>query len=144
MYELIAQGAKYIFVVLIYYFLYNFLKLMYFDIIKDQNISKDIDYVLRAEDGKIFPLTTINTIGRAEDSDIVINNPYLSSKHAIITKQGRKITIQDLNSTNGTFVNGKKIKRPFTLKENDEISLGSVKFLFIRRKPHGQRGRINL
>lgn len=117
---------------------------MYFDIIKDQNISKDIDYVLRAEDGKIFPLTTINTIGRAEDSDIVINNPYLSSKHAIITKQGRKITIQDLNSTNGTFVNGKKIKRPFTLKENDEISLGSVKFLFIRRKPHGQRGRINL
>jgi pSer/pThr/pTyr-binding forkhead associated (FHA) protein len=52
--------------------------------------------------------------------------------------------IQDLNSTNGTFVNGKKIKKPFRLKENDEVVLGDKKFTFLRRESRGIKNGSNL
>ena len=89
------------------------------------------------EDGIKHTLYTINTIGRAEDSDIIINDPFISSKHALISKRGRNLIIQDLHSTNGSFINGKKIRKPVKLKENDEIGLGTKKFTFLRSETVG-------
>jgi pSer/pThr/pTyr-binding forkhead associated (FHA) protein len=145
-YEFFIQISKYVFIGLIYYFLYNFLKVMFVDLImeKEKDIKEDIGFILLDERGNAFTLYDINTIGRAPDADIVIEDPFLSSKHALIAKKGRKVIIQDLHSTNGVFVNGKRIKKPVALKENDEITMGQYKYSFLRRKSFGVEDGVNL
>src|SRR5262249_32272158 len=63
-------------------------------------------------------------IGRSSDLDMVLVEDMVSRKHAKISTQGGAITIQDLGSTNGTFVNGEKIKK-VRLKEGDRILIGT-------------------
>jgi pSer/pThr/pTyr-binding forkhead associated (FHA) protein len=63
-------------------------------------------------------------IGRGGELDIVLVEDMVSRKHAKITTQQGKVVIQDLGSTNGTFVNGEKIKR-FRLKEGDRVLIGT-------------------
>ena len=63
-------------------------------------------------------------IGRGGELDIVLVEDMVSRKHAKITTQQGKIIIQDLGSTNGTFVNGEKIKRA-RLKEGDRVLIGT-------------------
>ena len=63
-------------------------------------------------------------IGRGGELDIVLVEEMVSRKHAKITTQAGKIVIQDLGSTNGTFVNGEKIKRA-RLKEGDRVLIGT-------------------
>jgi adenine specific DNA methylase Mod len=136
-FELFAHIARYIFIGLIYYFMYNFLKVMIVDLMKGKEEHRDSGYLLLDDDGIEYTLYKMNTIGRAQDSDIVLNDPYLSSKHALIYKKGSRMLIQDLHSKNGTFVNGKKIKKPMVLKDEDEVVIGSSKLLFLRRETGG-------
>ncbi len=63
-------------------------------------------------------------IGRSSELDIVLVEDMVSRKHAKISIAGGKITIEDLGSTNGTFVNGEKVKSS-RLKENDRILVGT-------------------
>ncbi len=63
-------------------------------------------------------------IGRSSDLDMVLIEDMVSRKHAKISLQPGQITISDLGSTNGTFVNGEKIKRA-RLKEGDRILIGT-------------------
>ena len=62
-------------------------------------------------------------IGRDSGNDVQIDNIAVSREHAKIIRGPNYYLIEDLNSTNGTFVNGKKINKKF-LKEDDEISIG--------------------
>jgi hypothetical protein len=63
-------------------------------------------------------------IGRSSDLDMVLVEDMVSRKHARIAMQGEQIWIEDLGSTNGTFVNGEKIKRA-RLKEGDRVLIGT-------------------
>ncbi|HEY1089070.1 MAG TPA: FHA domain-containing protein [Archangium sp.] len=63
-------------------------------------------------------------IGRSSELDIVLVEDMVSRKHAKITLSAGKITIEDLGSTNGTFVNGEKVKSS-RLKEGDRILVGT-------------------
>jgi len=65
----------------------------------------------------------ITTIGRDKTNDIHIDNLAVSSFHAKIINDGGQIIIEDLNSTNGTFVNDKRISK-VSLNNNDVITLG--------------------
>ncbi|OVE78407.1 hypothetical protein BVX98_00155 [bacterium F11] len=58
--------------------------------------------------------------GRKPDNDIVINNPAVSGYHGLFKKEGDGYVVEDLNSTNGTFVNGRRIKKSH-LEDNDNI-----------------------
>jgi len=60
------------------------------------------------------------TFGRKEDNDIVIDNPAVSGKHGKIVKKGDHYEVVDLNSTNGTYVNGRPVKEA-RLKNKDQI-----------------------
>jgi pSer/pThr/pTyr-binding forkhead associated (FHA) protein len=62
-------------------------------------------------------------IGRDSGNDVQIDNIAVSREHAKIIRGPNYYLIEDLNSTNGTFVNGKKINKKY-LMENDEISIG--------------------
>jgi pSer/pThr/pTyr-binding forkhead associated (FHA) protein len=142
MFELLSRALKYVFIFLIYYFLLNFLKIMVADLRNEKSQPKETGFVLADEEGKSHTLFDINTIGRAEDADIIINDPFVSSKHALIVKRGSKLFLQDLNSTNGSFLNGKRVRnKPVKLKENDEILIGKKKLTFLRGETIGARNR---
>lgn len=66
-----------------------------------------------------------NMVGR-EGSDILLNHPTVSRKHAIITYTDGKCIIEDVGSTNGTIVQGEKVTQPMELHDGDEIRIGSV------------------
>lgn len=73
-----------------------------------------------------YPLLLAETkIGRLESNDIVINEQTVTKNHAVILLQNGKIEIKDLGSTNGTFVNGERIRKA-ELKHGDKIKLGLV------------------
>jgi pSer/pThr/pTyr-binding forkhead associated (FHA) protein len=76
--------------------------------------------------GGEFPLKADKqvVIGRSSELDMVLVEDMVSRKHAKITVGGGKIVIEDLGSTNGTFVNGEKVKQA-RLKEGDRILIGT-------------------
>jgi hypothetical protein len=70
-------------------------------------------------------------IGRSFDCHLVLNDPLISSRHAKIVRTGELYELQDLNSTNGTFINDEKIEKK-SLRTGDRIKFGSVEFEFLR------------
>jgi predicted component of type VI protein secretion system len=65
------------------------------------------------------------TIGR-EGCDITLTDPDVSRRHAAIRIAAGEVTIEDLGSTNGTLVNGENITEPRTLRDGDEVRIGSA------------------
>ncbi len=63
-------------------------------------------------------------IGRDSSNEIVINDAEVSRRHARLTFQGGKYVLEDLGSTNGTFVNGQRLAGPRVLKAGEVVSLG--------------------
>ena len=76
--------------------------------------------------GGEFPLKMDREIiiGRSSDLDMVLVEDMVSRKHAKISTADEQVTIQDLGSTNGTFVNGEKVKQ-VSLREGDRILIGT-------------------
>ena len=70
------------------------------------------------------------TIGRAVDSDIVITSRRVSREHSRVERQGRHVTLVDLGSTNGTFLNGERVLAPVRLRDGDSVSIGDVILVF--------------
>jgi len=61
------------------------------------------------------------TVGRVQGNDIVLSKRNVSKQHARLTLKGQQAVVVDLNSTNGTWVNGRKITSPQALKQGDKI-----------------------
>jgi pSer/pThr/pTyr-binding forkhead associated (FHA) protein len=70
------------------------------------------------------------TLGRRPYNDIVIDNLAVSGEHAVILMAGADIFLEDLNSTNGTYVNGKAVKKQ-QLRHGDGIEIGKYKIKFM-------------
>ncbi len=69
------------------------------------------------------------SIGRSSDNRIVLDHPQVSRHHALIERMGTRYRIRDLKSSNGVFVNGKRIEREAWLKEGDDIRIGQGKLV---------------
>ncbi len=63
------------------------------------------------------------TLGRRPHNDVVIDNLAVSGEHAVLLKEGEGYVVQDLGSTNGTYVNGKPVKRA-AFGEGDSLDIG--------------------
>ena len=63
------------------------------------------------------------TIGRWEDNDVVVDDRWISRTHAQVRREGDQYVIEDLDSKNGTFVNGRRIAGPVVLADGDEIQV---------------------
>jgi DNA-binding response OmpR family regulator len=66
---------------------------------------------------------TTTTIGRWEDNDVVVPDRWISRHHAQIRREGRHYLIEDLDSKNGLFLNGKRVIEPVPLENGDRIQL---------------------
>jgi pSer/pThr/pTyr-binding forkhead associated (FHA) protein len=74
------------------------------------------------------------TLGRRPYNDIVIDNLAVSGEHAVLQLTGNEVFLEDLNSTNGTYVNGKAVKKQL-LQNNDTVEIGKYKIKFINEAP---------
>ena len=70
------------------------------------------------------------TLGRRPYNDIVIDNLAVSGEHAVLQMVGQDVFIEDLNSTNGTYINGKAVKKQL-LAHNDTVEVGKYKIKFM-------------
>lgn len=75
--------------------------------------------------GKVYPLDKNELfLGRDLSNDLVINDPEISRRHSRLYLQGNGYVIEDLGSTNGTFVNGQRLMGPNVLRPGDVITFG--------------------
>ena len=70
------------------------------------------------------------SLGRRPYNDIVIDNLAVSGEHAVLQLSGNEVHLEDLNSTNGTYVNGKAVKKQLLLN-NDVVEIGKYKIKYI-------------
>jgi pSer/pThr/pTyr-binding forkhead associated (FHA) protein len=70
------------------------------------------------------------TLGRRPYNDIVIDNLAVSGEHAVLQMMANDVYLEDLNSTNGTYVNGKAVKKQL-LQNNDTVEIGKYKIKYI-------------
>jgi pSer/pThr/pTyr-binding forkhead associated (FHA) protein len=139
--RIIAGIFGVVFIVILYVIIYYALKIMYRDvknggkkrrppvakgnygleIIKSGN-GKDL------KDGSIIPIRSDLTIGRKDDNSVVLGDQHVSGNHAKIIIRNNVLFIEDLNSTNGTYVNGNKISGKMKLSNKDEIKIGTAIF----------------
>jgi FHA domain len=84
--------------------------------------------------GRSFPTGPVPlTIGRAEDNDLALSrDEFASAHHARIESQRDGVWVLDLGSTNGTFVNGKRLDGRRALKEGDVVQIGDTELRFER------------
>ena len=78
-------------------------------------------------EGSSLALDAIATVGRDVNNAIVVEDPFVSAEHAILTFRGRAWYVEDLASTNGTFVNGSPVEGVLPLGFGDVIQLGQVR-----------------
>ena len=81
--------------------------------------------ILQLEDRvlKEYDMGMMATIGRLPDNSVMIDNPAVSSHHACVFRDGDQFVVEDLQSTNGTFVNGTRVSR-HALQQGDVVTVG--------------------
>lgn len=95
--------------------------------------SVDVEKGARSLRGLHVDILGPVVVGRSPSSDIVIDEPYVSATHARFTLQGPAIVLEDLESTNGTLVNGHPISQPVTLRDGDDVQVGDTVMRVSRR-----------
>ena len=82
--------------------------------------------------GAAYDLRDGATLGRGPQADIVLEDSFASSAHARLLPHGEVIVLEDLGSTNGTYLNGEPLSGPQPLHDGDRIRIGDSEFSFER------------
>ena len=77
--------------------------------------------------GAVFGLDALTSLGRDVNNTIVVEDPFASAEHAVLTFRGRAWYVEDLGSTNGTYVNGSRIDGLAPIGFGDELQIGQVR-----------------
>ena len=132
------------FIIVLYFIIYYALKIMYKDVKgggRRRQSSAKKNYGIEVlsvgensnlEEGSILLLNGVITIGRKEGNTIKLTDQYASGKHAKIVVKNNEVLIEDLNSTNGVFINDEKVNGYSKVRANDKIRIGSATFKVIR------------
>ena len=84
--------------------------------------------------GRSFDLDAVTAIGRDVNNAIVVDDPFASADHAVLTYRGRSWYIEDLGSTNGTTVNGRTAVGLQAVAFGDEVGIGQIRFRLERSR----------
>lgn len=141
--ELLSTFLTYIFVTVIYLFIFVIISMIFLDIramyrkksggladayLKLINLRQELDFPVEES----YEISGTEIIGRGKKCDISIPDRYLSTKNSRIFKSSGKFYLEDLESTNGTFLNGKPLTdKAVQLLDGDKIAVGRLRFLFV-------------
>ena len=93
-------------------------------------------WILESDDPTIDPLTfrlgpgAIKTIGRSPGAEFIVDAALVSRLHCQLTATAESLHVKDLGSTNGTFVNGKRLTAPVKLSAGMTVTFGSTEAIF--------------
>lgn len=76
------------------------------------------------EEELVFPLVPVTSIGRAAGNTVVLTDDYVSNEHALLMLRGQQWWLEDLNSRNGTFLNGVPLHEPTIVSPGDLLTIG--------------------
>jgi FHA domain len=82
------------------------------------------------ESGMIYDLDGDLVLGRGDRAEIRLEDPFASSRHARIYEQGNSLIVEDLGSTNGTYLNEEILQTPRPLHPGDRVRIGDSEFAF--------------
>jgi hypothetical protein len=91
-----------------------------------ERVTGYVEVRISADPPTRHPLRPVTTIGRAPTNQIVLDNSYTSSRHALITRRGRQWWLEDLKSRNGTLLNDLPLTEPTVITPADSITIGDV------------------
>ena len=77
--------------------------------------------------GQSFPISVATGLGRALSNTVVIDDAFASSEHALLSRRNDRWWLEDLDSRNGTRLNGEKLTAPAIVAMGDEIGIGSLR-----------------
>lgn len=138
-------GLRVAFIFLVYYFLYQIARITIRELVTIGTVtspsgtprrnmpdpSSSLEIIDPAESswsaGATFPLDHYTTIGRYDDNSIEIDDDFISGSHAEIFYEDDTWWLQDLGSTNGTFLNSQRVGARIRLSEGDIVQFGRVR-----------------
>jgi hypothetical protein len=82
------------------------------------------------EEGMIYDVDGDLVLGRGDRAEIRLEDPFASSRHARLFLQGNAVVIEDLGSTNGTYLNEEVLQTPRPLHPGDRVRIGDSEFTF--------------
>lgn len=147
--DIFSRILTYIFVIIIYLFIYAIIRMIFLDIramnrkksgslaeayLKLINLRRDLDFAM----DESYELEEDEVIGRGNKCTLRLPDKYLSVRHCRIYKSDGSFFIEDLGSTNGTFLNGDELAdEAVELIDGDKISIGRLNFIFVMPKAEG-------
>ena len=78
------------------------------------------------DEGEIYPLLPVTSIGRAPGNTVVLSDDFVSNEHALLMLRGQQWWVEDLNSRNGTFLNGVQLEDATIVSAGDLLTIGQT------------------
>lgn len=79
-----------------------------------------------SQQGQEFEVNDVIVLGRSDETDVVLDDPYASEFHFRLVSAENGMMLHDLGSTNGTYVNGRRVSAPTQLRHGDTIQVGKT------------------
>lgn len=139
-FSFISKIFTVIIIAIIYVIIFFIIKIMYKDVKSSGKRKKRKKFGLEVikingndslKAGSVIPIGGIITIGRRQGNMLVLSDAYVSGNHAKVFLKNNNCILEDLNSTNGTFVNDEIIKDKVYLSPGDKIKIGNSIFKLI-------------
>jgi pSer/pThr/pTyr-binding forkhead associated (FHA) protein len=138
---LVLDLLKYLFIIVLYIFMARAVRAIYLELKPDRGASAPAQPVAKSSKkgkaprkavvvegdklkGKSFDLSHELVIGRGEKCHIILDDTYVSQVHARIFPRGNAVVVEDLGSTNGTYLNRKRVSAPSELQRGDKVKIG--------------------
>jgi pSer/pThr/pTyr-binding forkhead associated (FHA) protein len=138
---LVLDLLKYLFIIVLYIFMARAVRAIYLELKPDRGAAPQAQPVAKSSKkgkaprkavvvegdplkGKSFDLGQELVIGRSDKCHIVLDDSYVSQVHARIFPRGASVVVEDLGSTNGTYVNRKRVSAPSELQRGDKVKIG--------------------
>ena len=138
-FDIFILGLRIAFIALIYLFLFQVMRVIVRDLRQvappevAQPRAKYGKLVVvepgrsRLAPGTVFTLQAVTSLGRKPSNTIVLDDDFVSGEHSLISWRDGRPWLEDVASTNGTFLNDAEVTRPISISEGDIVGIGGVR-----------------
>jgi pSer/pThr/pTyr-binding forkhead associated (FHA) protein len=138
-FDIFILGLRIAFIVLIYVFLFQVMRVIVRDLrqaapTESSQPKSRYGKLVVVEPGRshltpglVFTLQAVTSLGRKPSNTIVLDDDFVSAEHSLISWRDARAWLEDVASTNGTFLNDAEVTRPVPLSEGDLIGIGGVR-----------------